>query len=150
MRDLIMRKGYRTSIDRAGYALAAGGALCGGLATLLTIAGGQTGMSGVVAVALVSTLLAMMAITAVAAPIWAVMHMMGRRRAHHAMLVGALTGFLIFTASQTYGFGLADPPPSDALTMMMRWISAMATSAVLALASALIGLAMWRVAYRPD
>lgn len=150
MRDLIMRKGYRTSIDRAGYALAAGGALCGGLATLLTIAGGQTGVSGVVAVALVSTPLAMMAITAIAAPIWTVMHMMGRRRAHHAMLVGALTGFLIFTACQTYGFGLADPPPSDALTMMMRWISAMATSAVLALVAALIGLAMWRVAYRPD
>ena len=37
---------------------------------------------------------------------------------------------------------------SDALTLLFRWLSGAATSLVLAFVSALIGLAMWRVAYR--
>ncbi len=37
-------------------------------------------------------------------------------------------------------------PATDARTLMFRWISAVATSVILAGLSAAIGLVMWRVA----
>ena len=47
----------------------------------------------------------------------------------------------------------ADRPTSSitahARTALFRWLSAILTSALIALAAAGIALAMWRVAYRP-
>ncbi len=59
-----------------------------------------------------------------------------------------ISGFALFLGGQTYGFGLFAMPPTDSRTLMFRWISAIATSMILAGMSAAIGLVMWRVAYR--
>lgn len=148
MDDRLSRHAYQTSIDRVGWSIVVGGLLCGTLASALLVAGGTLTVLAIVMTALVGSLLAALAITAVAVPIWLVMHLTGRRRAHHAMLVGTVTGFVIFAAAQTHGFGLGDGPPSDMATMIFRWASAAATSLILAIIAGLIGVAMWRVAYR--
>jgi len=139
---------YQTSIDRAGLAIAAGGATCGVLALLLVLAGGQNDPLTLVLALPLGSLLSAMAITAVGVPLWLPMHLSGRRRAHHAVLLGAVIGFIVFVAAQTHGFGLGDTPVTDHATTLVRWISAIATSLGLALISGLVGLVMWRVAYR--
>lgn len=143
-----VRHGYQTSVDRAGYAILAGGVLCGAIAAGLLALGGQGDPMAIATIFMIGSVLSSLAVTAIAAPIWLVMHLSGRRKPRHAMLVGAVTGFLVFAAGQTYGFGLGDAPVSDAATVMMRWLSAAATSLILAVLSAIVGLVMWRVAYR--
>lgn len=139
---------YYTSVDRAGWAVAVGGLIAGTLATMLLALGGQTSVLALLATLVVGSLLSAMAITAVGVPVWIVMHVSGRRGPAYAALVGAIIGFVLFVAGQTQGFGLADAAPSDLATQLMRWASAAATSLVLAVITALIGVAMWRVAYR--
>jgi hypothetical protein len=43
---------------------------------------------------------------------------------------------------------MLDMPVMDNRTWIYVWLSALATSAVLAAAAALIGVIMWRIAYR--
>lgn len=148
MDDRLFRHAYQTSVDRVGWSIVIGGLLCGVLAAALLAAGGATDPVPIIMTALIGSLLAALAITAVAVPIWLVMHLTGRRRARHAMLVGTVTGFVIFAAAQTHGFGLGDGPPSDMATALVRWASAAATSLILAMIAGLIGVVMWRVAYR--
>lgn len=140
---------YETTLDRAGLALATGGALGGLVVAVLFAAGGQGGALGLVVAWLLGMLFMTLAIAALGGPPWLALHVAGYRRAWHAGLLGAVLAMLVFVAGQTYGFGLLAAPVSDAGTMTYRWLSALATSALVAGVAAGIAVAMWRVAYRP-
>ncbi|OYY75622.1 MAG: hypothetical protein B7Y43_18750 [Sphingomonas sp. 28-62-20] len=140
---------YETSLDRAGLAIGAGGIIGGVIEAGLTIIGGTTSPLGILVALLLGSVLTALAITAIAAPVWVFLHASGRRGPGHALAMGGAIGFLLFLFAQTYGFGLLSAPPSDAGTLLYRWASAAATSALLATLAAGIALAMWRVAYRP-
>ncbi|AJP74095.1 hypothetical protein [Sphingomonas hengshuiensis] len=139
---------YDTTLDRAGLALAVGSVLLGLIATGLIALGGRTEPATLVTGALLGSIFGGIAITAVAGPLWLVMHVAGLRRPGHAALVGAVTALAIFVGAQTYGFGLFEMPAMDERAWIFRWLSALATSGVLALIAASIGLVMWRIAYR--
>ncbi|AQR75171.1 hypothetical protein BXU08_17235 [Sphingomonas sp. LM7] len=139
---------YDTTIDRAGLALGAGSALAGGIVLGLLLLGGQRDPLGLMAGWLIGSVFSGIAITAVGGPIWLVLHIAGLRRAWHAAGVGALTAMMIFVGAQTYGFGLFDMPAIDSRTWLFRWLSALASSAILAALAAGIAAAMWRIAYR--
>lgn len=140
---------YETTLDRAGFALATGGALGGALVVALVLAGGQYDATSLLTAWALGALFVTLGIAAVAAPLWLGLHVMGLRKPWHAAALGAVLALIVFVAGQTHGFGLLDVPPSDARTALFRWISAIATSALVAIAAAGIALAMWRVAYRP-
>ena len=139
---------YEASLDRAGFALAAGG-LVGGVfaAGLVTIGSGLAPLEIAVGF-LVGTVITTMAAVAIGGPVWVMCHAFGLRGPGVAVTVGAATGFALFLGGQTYGFGLFEMPPSDGATLLFRWLSAVATSLALALVSAVIGWTMWRAAYR--
>lgn len=139
---------YETSLDRAGYALAAGGALIGVLAAVLVAIGGALSFAAIAAALLFGTLGGALAIAAVGGPLWLVLHWLGRRGPVSAALLGAACAFVLFLRAQTFGFGLAEAPPTDPATLHYRWLSALATSALVAPIAAALGWAMWRVAYR--
>ena len=140
--------GYEASLDRAGLALGAGGGV-GGLfaAGLVTIGSGFDPFPMLIGF-LVGAVITAMAAVAIGGPVWLACHALGRRGPVSAVSVGALAGFALFLGGQTYGFGIFAMPQEDTPTLLYRWMSAIATSLVLALVSALIGLTMWRVAYR--
>ncbi|MDF7776631.1 hypothetical protein P1X14_15345 [Sphingomonas sp. AOB5] len=141
-------KVYETTLDRTGFALGLG-ALLGGLAVLaLVVLGGARDPLPLTGWFLLGSAFSAIAITAVAGPLWLVMHVAGLRRARHAAMVGAGAALAILVGAQTWGFGLLEMPPMDNNTLLYRWISAVLTSAVVAVVAGLIGLAMWRVAYR--
>lgn len=142
-------RSYETSLDRVGLALATGGVLGGVVVLLLVVAAGQRDPVSLLASWVLGTVFTTLGITAVAAPIWFALHLAGYRRAWHAAVIGALIAMILFVAGQTYGFGLLEAPPSDGRTLLYRWFSALATSGLLAIVSAGIAVAMWRVAYRP-
>jgi len=146
--ERVALRGYDTSLDRAGLALAAGGALGGLCASVLVALGGAPSPLGIVVGFAIGMVITAMTAVAIAAPLWLLAHAFGRRGPGTAAAIGALTGFALFLGGQTYGFGLFAMPALDARALMFRWISAIATSLILAALSALIGLAMWRVAYR--
>ena len=148
MAERVALRGYETSLDRAGLALGAGGLLGGLFATALVLIGDTPGPLKLLLGFVLGALITAMAAVAVAGPLWLVAHAFGRRGPFMAALVGAVAGFALFLGGQTYGFGLFTMPPTDVQTLMFRWISAAATSVILAAMSALIGLVMWRVAYR--
>lgn len=140
--------GYEASLDRAGLALGAGGGV-GGLfaAGLVTIGSGFDPFPMLIGF-LVGAVITAMAVVAIGGPIWIVCHALDRRGPWSAVGVGALAGFALFLGGQTYGFGIFAMPPGDTPSLMYRWMSAIATSLVLALVSGLIGWTMLRVAYR--
>jgi hypothetical protein len=141
-------RSYETSIDRAGLALGAGSLLSGIFVCALLALGGRYEVATLATGWLIGSVFSAIAITAVAGPLWLVMHVAGLRRARHAALVGAVTAMAVFVGAQTYGFGLFDMPVMDQRTWLFRWLSALASSAVLAALAALIGAVMWRIAYR--
>ncbi|MBB4100868.1 hypothetical protein [Sphingomonas kyeonggiensis] len=141
---------YDTSIDRAGLALGAGSAFAGLIVLALLVLGGKRDPLSLMGGWLIGSLIAGIAITAVGGPLWLVMHVAGLRRAHHAALVGAVTALAIFVGAQTYGFGLFEMPPMDNRALLFRWISAVASSGILALFAAGTAALMWRIAYRPE
>ncbi|MFL9841656.1 hypothetical protein ABS767_11835 [Sphingomonas sp. ST-64] len=151
MNDQVMRTSaahYDTTLDRAGLALALGGALGGIVVLLLVLAAGQRDILALFASWVLGTVFTTLGITAVGAPLWLILHLAGFRRARHAGALGALIALVICVAGQTYGFGLIEAPVSDTGTWLFRWASALATSALLAMVAAGIAFAMWRVAYR--
>jgi MFS family permease len=141
------RRRYETTIDRAGIALGVGSLLSGAIILVLLVLGGQRDPLALLSGWMLGVLLSACAITAVAGPLWLAMHVAGLRRARHAALVGAVTAMAVFVGAQTYGFALQ--ALTDDRTWLYRLASAVATSALLAAVAALIGVAMWRVAYRP-
>ena len=138
---------YSTTLDRIGYALAAGAGLGGVAMLVLTLLGGVFDPLHLLLSLFGGALIAAFAIVAVATPIWLALHLIGWRHPVLAALLGALIALLICVAGQTYGFGMA-MPPMDQRALAYRWASAVATSALVALLAAGIGLAMWRIAYR--
>lgn len=142
------RCGYAATLDRAGYALGAAGLVGGVLAALLVLIGSGPEPLELVVGFLVGTVITTMAAVAIGGPVWTMCHALGLRGPGMAASVGAGAGFALFVGGQTYGFGLFELPPTDGATLAFRWISAVATSVVLALVAALIGWVMWRVAYR--
>ncbi|MBO9624248.1 MAG: hypothetical protein J7500_16180 [Sphingomonas sp.] len=140
---------YDTSIDRAGLALGVGSMLAGGIILGLLLLGGQRDPLALAWGWVIGCVVSACAITAVAGPLWLVMHVAGLRSARYAALVGAVTVMAVFVGAQTYGFGLFAMPAMDNQTWLYRIASAVGSSALLAALAALIGVAMWRVAYRP-
>ena len=118
---------YDTTLDRAGLALALGGALGGVVVLLLVVAAGQREPLSLFASWVLGTVFTTLGITAVGAPLWLILHLAGYRRAWHAAALGALVALVVFVAGQTYGFGLIDAPISDTRTWLFRWASALAT-----------------------
>jgi hypothetical protein len=139
---------YVTTIDRAGLALGAGGALSGVVATLLVAAGGHASLSALVVGWLVGAIVAMCAIVAVAGPLWLVLHLTNRRGPWTAALTGGAIALLLFSAGQMGGVGMFGAPAIDGAALAYRLLSAVATSMVVALAAAAIGWVMQRIAYR--
>jgi hypothetical protein len=139
---------YETTLDRAGLALGAGSMLGGVLVLALFVAGGERDPLRLTVAWIIGSIFIGLGITAVAGPLWLVLHVAGLRRARHAAMLGAATAMAIFVGAQTWGFGLLGMPAMDNSTMVMRWIVAFATSGVVAVFAALIGVAMWRIAYR--
>lgn len=148
MAERVALRGYDTTLDRAGLALGAGGLVGGTVASILVAIGGAPSLLGIAVGFVVGAVITAMTVVAVAGPLWLVAHALQRRGPGTAALIGAISGFALFLGGQTYGFGLFAMPPTDSRTLMFRWISAVATSVILAGLSALIGLVMWRVAYR--
>ena len=143
-----MQRRYDTSIDRAGLALGVGSALAGLIVLALLLLGGQRQPLNLFGGWLLGGLFSGIAITAVGGPIWLVMHVAGLRRSWHAALVGAATAMVIFVGAQTYGFGMLYMPEIDGRTWLFRWLSAVASSVLLAGLAAGIAAVMWRIAYR--
>lgn len=143
-----LQRRYEMSIDRAGLALGAGSALAGCIVLGLLLLGGKRDPMTLASGWAIGSVFAGIAITAVGGPLWLVMHVAGLRRPGHAALVGAVTAMAIFVGAQTYGFGLFEMPPMDNSAWLYRWLSAIASSAVLAAIAAVIALVMWRIAYR--
>jgi hypothetical protein len=143
-----VQRRYDTSIDRAGLALGTGSALAGVIVLILLLLGGQREPLNLLGGWLLGGIFSGLAITAVGGPVWLVMHVAGWRRAWHAALVGALIAMVIFVGAQTYGFGMFDMPEMDGRTLLFRWLSAAASSVLLAGLAAGIAAVMWRIAYR--
>lgn len=139
---------YRTSLDRAGFALALGAGLGGAFATLLVALGRPPTWLALPAGFAAGAIVASMAAVALGGPLWIVAHRSGRRGPWTAMAIGGLSGFALFLAGQTHGLGLLGAASVGSRAAMYRWTSAAATSAVLAALSAMVALAMWRTAYR--
>ena len=150
MLELTPLGGYRTTLDRSGLALAVGGVLGGLVATLLALRGGLLSPPGLALLFVGASVLTAAIITATAGPIWLICHLTKHRGPLTAALVGAVIGFALLLGGQTYGFGLYDMPVTDARTLTFRWLSGTATSLIAAIGAALIGVVMWRVAYRRD
>jgi hypothetical protein len=143
-----VQRRYDTTLDRAGLALGTGSALAGVIVLILLLLGGQREPLNLLGGWLLGGIFSGLAITAVGGPVWLVMHVAGWRRAWHAALVGALIAMVIFVGAQTYGFGMFDMPEMDGRTLLFRWLSAAASSVLLAALAAGIAAIMWRIAYR--
>jgi hypothetical protein len=139
---------YESSLDRAGLSLAMGAGLGGAFATLLVALGDPPSWFALPVGFVIGAIITMMAAVALGGPLWIVAHALGRRGPGTALWIGVFSGFALFLAGQTYGFGLFTMPPIDTRTLLFRWISAAATSLILSAVSGGIALAMWRVAYR--
>jgi hypothetical protein len=139
---------YQTSIDRAGLALATGGAL-GGIVTMVLVAlGGHDAMLALLDALLIGAVFSTLGIAAVAAPIWLAMHAAGWRGPIHAASGGAALSFVLFFGAATRWFGFNGDIGDDGAAPLLHWLRAAGSSMILAAAAALIALVMWRVAYR--
>ena len=141
-------RGYEASLDRAGFALLAGGVVGGAFAAVLVTIGSGIAPLEITVGFVVGAVVTAMTAVAIGGPVWLVCHAFGRRGPGMASFVGACAGFALFLGGQTYGFGLFEMPVTDTQTLLFRWISGVATSVILALVAALVGWTMWRVAYR--
>ncbi len=150
-----MREAYRrqsprhaASLDGVGHALAAGAALSGGLAVVLIALGGQGDPGRLLIGWSIASFFAALAIVAIGGPVWLACHVLGRCGPVAAALAGFGTTLLLALSAQTYGLGIFASADVDTDALAYRWVSAMATSVVLALAGGGIALLMWRIAYR--
>ncbi len=134
------RAHYVTSLDRAGLALTAGGALGGLMIVALVAAGGQIAAWALVGGWLLGGLFSMIAIVAVGGPVWLALHAANRRGPVTAALTGAALGLVMFVVAQAWSGGNDEWGP--------RVLGALTTAALVAVAAAAIGWTMQRIAYR--
>lgn len=137
-----------TTPDRAGLAIATGGLIGGVLIAALVAMGPSVGPIMLLVAFVAGSIASAFAIAAAIVPLWAVLRVIGRQHLGHAALACGLMGFAVGLFAQTYGFGLYPAPPSDVQSLLFRWASAGATSAMIGLVGAGIGAIMWRIAYR--
>jgi len=136
---------YRTTLDRAGLALATGGLLYGVLAMLVGMRSGA-GAGALIEILLVGTLLAMCAITASFGPLWLALHASGRRGPGHAAALGGAVALALWgAAAQDVLASYAYPGAGEAAT---AWLRAIGAALIFAAIAAAVALVMWRVAYR--
>lgn len=143
------RRRYATTGDRVGKALAAGSVLGGLLILMLVIAAGQRSLPALLAGWGVGTLFAAIALVAVGGPVWLLLHALGLRRGRYAAMVTGLLGLGLFLGAQGSGGAMFSLAPIDSQGWLLGLMFKLAQSAAVALISAGIGLAMWRIAYRP-
>ncbi|WP_084583830.1 hypothetical protein [Sphingomonas azotifigens] len=139
---------FETNGARLGKALATGSGLGGLLILMLLIAAGQRAPLALLAGWAVGTLLAGMALAAVGGPIWLVVHAIGLRRGRYAALVTGLLGLGLFAGAQS-GVGMFSLAPIDTRSWLLGLAFKLAQAVAVTLLAAGIGLAMWRIAYRP-
>ncbi|MGN7998234.1 hypothetical protein [Sphingomonas sp. 22176] len=137
-----------TSGARLGKALAAGSGLGGLLILMLLIAAGQRAPLALLAGWAVGTLFASMALAAVGGPIWLLLHAIGLRRGRYAAAVTGLLGLGLFVGAQS-GSVMFSLAPIDTRSWLLGLAFKLAQAAAVTLLAGGIGLAMWRIAYRP-
>ncbi|TPG18528.1 hypothetical protein EAH87_10485 [Sphingomonas koreensis] len=129
---------YRTSIDRAGWAIAVGALLCGAASMLLVVRGGDATFHAAAVALLLGSLFAALAIAAVGGPVWLAMHAIGWRGPAHAAAAGAIVGFVLVLAAHLSA-GLDGDP--------LRLAQALGAALIAAALTGAIALVMWRIAY---
>jgi hypothetical protein len=139
--DGARHRDYRISIDRAGLALATGGATCGAIAAVLLALGGRHDLGTLASGLILGTIFSSLALAAVGGPVWLLLHAGGYRGPVTAALSGALIGFLLFLFGQIDLLGRGAAPPD-------AWLREIGSSLILAALAAAIALGMWRIAYR--
>lgn len=140
---------YGTTIDRAGWAVALGAGCVGVGIALLGWGGGASGPLALIGWWAIGSALGLAAIGGLGAPLWWLVQRHGRRGPVAAGLTGAAVAGVATLGVLTQGFG-AGLPPADAATLTELWTSALAMAGVAGFLGALVALAMWLVAYRPD
>ncbi len=143
------RRHHATSAERVGKAVAVGSGLGGLLVLMLLIASGQRAPLGLLVGWMVGTLFAGIALSAVAGPIWLLLHAAGLRRGRYAALITGLLGLGLFLGAQGGGSAMFSLAPVDTRSWLFAIAFRFAQAAAVALLAAGIGLAMWRIAYRP-
>ena len=133
---------YRTGIDRAGLALAAGAAAYGAIAAVLLALGGRDGLGALVSAFVLGTIFSSLALAAVGGPVWLFFHAANWRGPVAAAAAGALIGFLLSMIGQVDLLPGAGTPPLYPL------LCEIGSSLVVAAVTAAIALGMWRIAYR--
>lgn len=136
---------YQTTLDRAGLALAAGGALYGALSMLLVLRSGGGGIDALLVLA-VASVLAMVAITATFGPLWLVLHASGRRGPAHAAALGAVVALALWAAAAHDV--LASYAYAERGSAAVGWVRAIGVALIFAAIGAAAALVMWRIAYR--
>lgn len=139
---------YRSAPDRAGWALALGGACVGCAVAGLAWRGGASA-PGLAGWGAAGGAIGMLLIAGLGGPTWWLVQRAtgGRRGPIAAGLTGAAVAGAVTLAALTRGFG-AGLPVVDAATLAMIWTSAAATAAIAGFLGALVALAMWLVSYR--
>jgi hypothetical protein len=139
---------YHTTLDRAGWALALGGACTGSAAASIGWASETGDPARLAGLWLGGAVAGMLIIAGLGGPIWWFTQRNGRRGPIAAGLTGTLVAGVMTLGVLTQGYG-AGLPVADAATLTATWTSAVATAVVAGFLGGLMALAMWLVSYRP-
>lgn len=139
---------YRTSIDRAGLALAVGAGAYGIAAVLLAALEGHGSIRAIAVALLLGAAFSSLPIAAIGGPVWLAMHLAGWRGPAHAAAAGAGIGFALFLLAQAGGLASPVGLGPDLAPALFGWLRAIGAGMILGALSAAIALLMWRVAYR--
>lgn len=129
-------------------ALATGSALGGLLILMLLIAAGQRAPLALLAGWAIGMLFAGLALAAVGGPIWLLLHAIGLRGGRYAAAVTGLLGLGLFVGAQS-GSGVVGLAQIDTRSWLWGFAFKLAQAVAVSLLAGGIGLAMWRIAYRP-
>ena len=158
---------YQTTFLRAVLAVGAGAVAGAAMVTVWFLAGAsdlnylrQYGFQAGVLIFINATVIWALGLVLVGAPLWAILHYYGKRNWTAAGALGAILTFVVTLGLLTNGFGLlvsgnlsasdaAGPIWVDSQLTAHGWAVALEVAVVCCIAGALVGLIVWRVAYRP-